>query len=145
MAGALAAVASLVVVIQAPTALVAKAVPANHGAKPASLTFRATFELQCGRASAATVGLPAAMGVRTIKSTAVTVNGVHPASVRTSHHVLRVTMPPPRGMICNSIGPARVTLRIAGPAGLVNPAKPGSYAVWLRVRGQTASGHLRIS
>ncbi len=132
------------VALQAPASLVATAAPRSHGA-PARLTLRATFELQCGRAAGVTVGLPAAMGLRTIKPAAVTVNGVHPASVRTSHHVVRVTMPPPQGMICNSIAPAPLTVRFNGTAGLVNPAKPGSYAVWLRARGETASGHLRIS
>ena len=144
MAGVLAALAPLVVALGAPATLAVNAVPAGHGAKPASLTLRATFELQCGRAADLTVGLPAAMGLRTIKPAALTVNGVHPASVRTAHHVVQVTMPPPRGMICNSIGPARVTVRFTRAAGLANPTKPGSYAVWLKTRGQTAAGRLRI-
>lgn len=145
MAGFLAAVAPFAVALGTPGALVATAVPADHGTQQAALTLRATFELQCGRANAVTVGLPAAMGVRTIRPGAVLVNGLHPASVRTSHHVVQVTMPPPQGMICNSIGPARVTVRFTSAAGLVNPAKPGAYAIWLRTRGQTAAGRLRIS
>ncbi len=69
--GVTAALASLVAVVAAPSTLVANAVPAGHAARPASLTLRATFELQCGRATAVTVGLPAAMGVRTIAPSAV--------------------------------------------------------------------------
>ena len=144
VAGFLAALVPFAVALGAPSTLVATAVPAGHGAQHPALTLRATFELQCGHAAAVTVGLPKAMGVRTIRPAALLVNGVHPVSVRTSNHVVAATMPPPAGMICNSIAPARITVRFTG-AGLVNPAKRGSYAMWLRVRGQTAAGRLRIN
>ena len=85
------------------------------------------------------------MGVHTIAPAAVLVNGVHAASVRISHHVVQVTMPPPQGMICDSIGPARVTVRFTRAAGLVNPQRPGSYRVWLQTRSETAAGRLKIS
>jgi hypothetical protein len=134
-----------VAVVAAPSTLVVNAVPADHAARPASLTLRATFELQCGRATAVTVGLPAAMGVRAIAPSAVVVNGVHAAAVRISHHVVSVTMPPPHGMICDSIGPARLTVRFTRSAGLTNPRHRGSYRVWLRARGETAAGRLKIS
>ena len=143
--GALAALASLVVAVGSPPTLTANAVPASHAAHPAALTLQATFELQCGRAGSVTVGLPAAMGIGTITPAAVLVNGAHPASVRTSHHLVQVTMPPPQGAICDLIGPARVTVRFSKSAGLANPKRAGSYAVWLQVRGQTATGRLRVS
>lgn len=145
MPGVVTALASLVVAVGAPSTLLVTAVPASHAAKPSALTLQATLELQCGHASAVTVGLPAAMGVRSIPATAVVVNGVHAATVRMSQHTVHVTMPPPQGMMCDSIGPSRVTVRFTKAAGLVNPKHPGSYAVWLQVRGQTASGRLKIS
>ena len=90
-----------------PATLAANALP-GRAAQPAALTLQATFELQCGRVGQMTAGLPAAMGVRTpIAPGAVLVNGAHPASVRTSGHVVLVTMPPPQGVLCDSIGPAR--------------------------------------
>lgn len=145
MTGVLTALASLVVAVGTPSTLAVNVAPAQHAAHPSTLTLQATLELQCGRASALTVGLPAAMGVGTIAPAAVTVNGVHAASVRLSQHTVHVTMPPPQGMICDSIGPSRVTVRFTRAAGLVNPKRPGSYAVWLQVRGQTAAGRLKIS
>lgn len=144
MLGVLTALASLVVAVGAPSTLQVTAAPANHAAKPSALTLQATLELQCGRVSALTVGLPAAMGARSIPATAVVVNGAHAASVRLSQHTVHVTMPPPRGMICDSIGPSRVTVRFTRAAGLVNPKQPGSYSVWLQARGQTAAGRLKI-
>ena len=82
---------------------------------------------------------------RTIPSSAVTVNGRHPASVRSSHHVVQIALGPPKGVLCDSIGRGRVTVRFTSGAGLINPLHAGSYPVWLRTRGQTASGRLRIS
>jgi hypothetical protein len=145
VAGFLAALAPFAAVLGTPAALVANAVPAQHAAHPTALTLHATFELQCGRATGVSVGLPATMHWRSIGPAAVTVNGSHPAFVRTSQHVVQVTMPPPHGAICDSIGPARVTVRFSDAAGLVNPPQAGSYAIWLRARGQTATGRLRIS
>jgi hypothetical protein len=124
---------------------VATPLPAAHGARSA-LTLQATFELQCGRISDVTVGLPPKIGVRRpIARTAVTVNGFHPASARASRHVVALTMPPPQGVMCDSIGPARVTVRFARAAGLVNPDRPGSYAVWLRIGTETVAGRLKIA
>ncbi len=54
-------------------------------------------------------------------------------------------MPPPQGVMCDSIGPARITLRFTQAAGLVNPQRAGSYAVWLQIRTATAAGRLKIS
>ncbi len=143
--GVLTALASLVVAAGAPSTLVVSAVPSNHAAHPSALSLQATLELQCGRAQTVTVGLPAAMGMKSIPASAVVVNGTHAASVRTTNHTVHVTMPPPQGMICNSIGPARVSVRFTRAAGLVNPKHSGSYAVWLQVRGETAAGRLKIS
>jgi hypothetical protein len=134
-----------VVAFALPPTLVVNALP-GRAAQPAALTLRATFELQCGHVGQLTVGLPAAMGVRTpIAPGAVLVNGAHPASVRTSGHVVQVTMPPPQGVMCDLIAPAGITLRITKPAGLVNPKRAGSYAVWLRIHGETARGRLKIT
>jgi hypothetical protein len=143
--GVLTALAALAVAVGTPSTLAVNTVPPRHGAHPSALTVQATFELQCGRAGAVIVGLPTAMGVRSIPATALVVNGVHAASVRTAQHIVHVTMPPPQGMMCNSIGPARVTVKFTTAAGLVNPKHPGSYAVWLQVRGQIAAGRLKIS
>jgi hypothetical protein len=143
--GVVPALAALVAAFAPPAALVANALP-GRAAQPAALTLRATFELQCGRVGQMTVGLPAAMGVRTSTVPgAVLVNGAHPASVRASGHVVQVTMPPPQGVICDSIGPARITVRFTKGAGLVNPQRAGSYAVSLRLRGTTAAGRLKIT
>jgi len=143
--GVVPALAALVVAFGTPTTLVANALP-GRAAQPAALTLQATFELQCGRVGQVTVGLPAAMGVRTpIAPRAVLVNGAHPASVRTSGHVVQVTMPPPQGVMCDSIGPARITLRFTKAAGLVNPRHAGSYAVSLRIHAATAAGRLKIT
>ena len=145
MTGVLAALSALAVAFGPPAALVANARP-DRAAQPAALTLQATFELQCGRIGQLTAGLPAALGVRTpIAPGAVLVNGAHPASIRTAGQVVQVTMPPPQGVLCDSIGPARITLRFTKAAGLVNPKHAGSYAVWLRIHAATAAGRLKIS
>jgi hypothetical protein len=143
--GVLAALAALVVAFGPPATLVVNAQP-GRTAQPTALTLQATFELQCGHVGQLTVGLPAAMGVRTpIAPGAVVLNGAHPASIRTSGRLVQVTMAPPQGVMCDSIGPARITLRFTKAAGLVNPKHAGSYAVWLRIRTATAAGRLKIT
>ena len=145
MTGVVPALAALAAAFAPPAPLVANALPSGT-AQPAALTLQATFELQCGHVGRLTVGLPAAMGARTpIAPGAVFVNGAHPASVRTSGHVIQVTMPPPEGVMCDSIGPARITVRFAKAAGLANPRRAGSYAISLRIRGVTAAGRLKIT
>ena len=97
VAGFFAALAPLVVVLGTP-GLTASAVPAKHGAHDATLTLRATFELQCRHAGNLSVGLPGAMRVGKIGASTVTVQGAQPASVRISQHVVQITMPPSHGM-----------------------------------------------
>jgi hypothetical protein len=143
--GVLAALASLAVAVGPPATLVATAQP-GRAAQPAALTLQATFELQCGHVGRLSVGLPAAMGVRTpIARRALLVNGAHPASVRASGHVVVVAMPPPQGVMCDSIGAGRVTVRFTKAAGLANPKRAGSYAAWLQIGATTAAGRLKIS
>jgi len=143
--GVVPALAAIAAAFAQPAALVVNAVP-GRAAQPAALTLQATFEVQCGHIGQMTVDLPAAMGVRAnIAPGAVLVDGAHPASVRTSGHVVQVTMPPPQGVTCDSIGPARITVRLTKAAGLVNPKRAGSYAVSLRIHAATAAGRLKIT
>jgi hypothetical protein len=104
--------------------------------------------LQCGRVVHGPVelGLPQAMRVPpTIGATAVSLQRSVPASVHVAGHTLVLQQAPPHGMICDSIGPGTVRILVRTTAHLGNPARRGSYRIWLRAGTQSVSGRLTVS
>lgn len=129
--------------------LTATVSPRSAGARPVALTVKARFaELQCGRVvrGPLLLGLPQALRVpRRIAAAAVTIDGVATVGVRVSGHVLSLKPAPPKGVICDVIGPGTVTLAVRRGAGLGNPLRAGSYRLWLRLGAQTVAGRLVVS
>jgi hypothetical protein len=133
------------VVLLASAAALAAAAPAGAsspvatpssnaaGARDVTLTVVLSTELQCGRPTGSrtlTLALPRAARVAaSVPASAVTVGGRAVSSVARAGRTLRLTLPPPRGMMCDSIrtGPLRIVLLPA--AGYGNPAKAGRYVV----------------
>jgi len=127
----------------------ATARPARAGAAPVVLTVKARLdELQCGRVTRGPLllGLPSSARVpRRIAARAVTIDGAATAGVHVSGHVLALQPAPPKGMICDVIGPGNVTVVVRGAAGVGNPRRAGAYRLWLRLGGQTVAGRLVVS
>ena len=88
------------------------------------------MELQCGRLVGGTlaVRLPAQERVpATVAATAVQVGGKPAGGVTVKGHTLTVAIPHPRGMMCDSIGPGKLTLVLTRTANLGNPMSAGKY------------------
>lgn len=134
-------------VMPLPHALTAVASPQGAGARPVQLTLTGRAELQCGRVGPGPVVVTLPAGERmpaTIPAAAVSVNGTTPAAVTRNGRAVSLTLPRPRGVICDVIGPGTVTVSFRRAAALGNPAKPGLYTVTLKVGGQTETGRLRV-
>ncbi len=132
-----------------PAPLTAAARPAHAGAGRVQLTVKAHLdELQCGRVvrGPLLLGLPASARLpRKVAARAVTIGGVPAAGVRVTGHVLSLQPAPPKGVICDVIGPGDVTVVVRPAAAVGNPPRAGAYRVWLRLGAQTVAGRLAVS
>jgi hypothetical protein len=121
-------------------AMVAQAVPAQSGARPAALRLSLRTELQCGRLGGGPiiVGFPAAERMpASLQAGDVLVNGKS-LDASLSGHVVSIALPKTIGLTCDLIGPGTVSVVFTKAASLGNPLTPGTYHVSLRVRGKTA-------
>jgi hypothetical protein len=126
----------------------ARAVPATADARPVRLELALRLDLQCGRPGPGPllVSLPAAAAVpATIPRRAVLVDGAPPLSAFVTGHVIRLALPRPTGVTCDSIGPGTVTVVFTRAAGLGNPARPGSYRIGLTLGTRGAVARLAIT
>lgn len=128
---------------------VAHARPNITRARPVQLTLTLHQELQCGRlrGRSVLVVLPRAFAVpRRIVPAAVQVGGETPLAVLVSRRArsVRITLPPPPGLICDSIGPGSISVVFEKAAHLGNPAKPGHYRVSITVGPEHLVARIRI-
>jgi hypothetical protein len=124
----------------ATSAAGATAVPATTalssskaGAKSVTLTVSLRTELQCGRlmgSRALVVTLPAKARLpQTVAATAVMVGGSVAGQVSVAGRAVTISIPPPRGMVCDSITVGIAKIVFLSTAGLGNPRAPGTYTV----------------
>ena len=108
---------------------------ARAGARPVAVTLTMRMELQCGRLVGGTlvVRLPAQERVpATVAATAVQVAGKPAGAVTVKGHALTVAIPHPQGVMCDSIGPGKLTLILMRTANLGTPSLPGGIRSWSR-------------
>lgn len=118
------------------------------GARSGAVTIRLHAELQCGRLSARTVAIsfPTQMTVpRAIPAAAVRAGGRPVARVQVTGSSVTVTLPPPKGVICDVIGPGTFAISFAARAGLRNPHAAGSYAFSVAASPRVARWHGTLS
>jgi hypothetical protein len=118
------------------------------GARPVVLTLAVRTELQCGRlvGGALVVHLPAQERMpATVAATAATVGGKPSGAVAVAGHVLTVSIPRPRGMMCDVIGPGTVTLVLTRSANLGNPKTAGTYPLVVSRGAQQFKTTMKIS
>jgi hypothetical protein len=128
------------IIVQPVGAMVAQAVPAQSGARPAALRMSLRTELQCGRLGGGPiiVVFPAAERMpEALQDGDVLVNGKALGAVLMGH-VVSIALPKTIGVTCDAIGPGTVSVVFTKAAGLGNPLAPGTYHVSLRVRGKGA-------
>lgn len=105
----------------------------NAGAQGVTLTLALRTELQCGRLRGSrplVLVLPAKEHVASsIAPSAVLIGGRAASRVAVSGHMLTISPPRPRGMLCNSIGMGTAKVVLLPAAGLGNPGAAGTYSV----------------
>ena len=126
----------------------AAAAPSGAGANPVELSLTLRLELQCGRLGPGpiVVSLPAAMQMpATIARGTVLLNGTAPATLTLSGHVVTMTRPPTKGILCTVMAPGTMKVVFSRAARLGNPSGAGRYAVTVRAGRTTGVAHLSIS
>jgi hypothetical protein len=109
----------------------------HAGVRPVALVISLRTELQCGKLRPGTlaVAFPAAARLpKTIPASAVTVGGEHPGSVKLAARTLSITIPPPAGVMCDSIAPGTAKILVSRAARVGNPAAAGSYKLGVHYR-----------
>ena len=105
---------------------------AHAGARPVVVAVQLRYEMQCGwpGPGTVTVRFPAAMTVpSTIPATSVLVQGKPAPSVVSRGRQETVGLPPRKGILCDVIGPGRLTITFTRAARIGNPRVPGVYAL----------------
>jgi len=109
-------------------------------AHPVAVSVQLGYEMQCGYPGPGPVVLtfPAAEHVPArISATSVLVDGKAAPSVAVAGTSVTVGLAPPPQIMCDVIGPGRLTIRLTRSAGLGNPARSGSYLL-RATRGATS-------
>jgi hypothetical protein len=125
-------------------ALVARAVPAQAGARPVELVFRLRGKLVCGSPASIAVGLPSAVRVPlTLRPSDVLVDGTPAWSATLSGRVVSIRARP-TARLCGALGPGAITVAFTEGARLGNPDASGNYRVWMRAGRLSAATALVI-
>jgi hypothetical protein len=129
-----------------PTASVS-ATSHKPGAQTA-LTFVMSYEMQCGSPGAGPVLLTLPHGMTapsSVDPSSVLVNGAAAASVKQHGSLLTIGIKQRTGVMCDVIGPGKLTVAIPRSSGLRNPTANGTYAFHVVIGPVDADPKLRIS
>ncbi len=121
--------------------------PQRAGARPVALTLQLSYEMQCGYPGPGPLrlALPLAEHVpAVIAPSAVLVDGKAAPAVRVAENVVTVGLPQPPQVMCDVIGPGRLTVELTRAAGLGNPARAGSYTLTATREGSPFSARFTI-
>ncbi|HEX4521844.1 MAG TPA: hypothetical protein VH063_19980 [Gaiellaceae bacterium] len=133
----------LTVAVPAMTVSAAPQVASAHAVR-LEVTLR--YQMQCGYPGKGPlrVTFPSAMSLpQSFASRAVRLNGKRIAA-RVKGRRVSVSVPPPKGVLCNTIGPGSVTLAFTRAAKLRNPSRPGSYGFRATHAGHSFTAKLPI-
>jgi hypothetical protein len=121
---------------------------AHAGARPVAVTLVVHAEMQCGRlfGGALIVRLPSQERVpATVATAAVLVAGKPAGAVAVTGHTLTISLPRPRGVICDVIGPGTATVVLTRTANLGNPKAAGSYPLVVARGAEQFKTQLKIT
>ncbi len=119
----------------------------HAGVRPVALVVSLHTELQCGQLRGGPLALtfPAAARLpRTMRASAIAVDGKRPRSVKLAGRTLSITMPPPVGVMCDVIGPGTAKIAVSRAARLGNPLAAGTYTLAVHYRTETVRAKLTI-
>ena len=117
------------------------------GAQPVEVTVQLGYDMQCGYPGPGPVLLtfPAAEHVpATIPTGAVLVDGKMARAVHVAGQTVSVGLAPPPQVMCDVIGPGRLTLELKRAAGLGNPGRAGSYLLRAAKGGLTFTARFAV-
>jgi hypothetical protein len=119
----------------------------KHAAKPVALTYKLSYEMQCGSPGKGplTLTFPSQVAVPRVTAADVLLNGKAAPAVRRNGSTLVVLFPQPPAIMCDVIGMGRLTVTITKAAGLANPKSPGTYAFPVTSDRISATPKLRVS
>jgi hypothetical protein len=131
----------------APQSATVTVSPSRAGARPAALTVRLSYEMQCGYPGPGPIVVQLPAGERvpaTIAPSALLVNGKPAPGVRVAGRTVSIDLPARPAIMCDVIGPGTATVVFTRAAGLGNPAGAGSYTVTVTRHGSSAAARLAI-
>jgi hypothetical protein len=131
----------------APQSATVVASPSRAGARPAALTVRLSYEMQCGYPGPGPIVVRLPGGERVpaaIASSALLVNGKPAPGVHVAGRVVSVDLPSRPAIMCDVIGPGTATVVFTRAAALGNPPRAGSYAVTVTRQGSSVAARLAI-
>ncbi len=117
------------------------------GARPVAVMLTLRYEMQCGYPGPGpvVVRLPAREHIpAALPAGAVLVNGRAATAAVAAGSSLRVALPPRPQVMCDVIGPGRLTIAFGRRAGLGNPGVPGGYTVTARRQSSAFAAHFAI-
>jgi hypothetical protein len=130
-----------------PQSATASLSTARAGARPVALTLELDYDMQCGYPGPGPVviELPAAERVPgSLARSQVLVDGHPAASVQVSGHRVDVGLAAKPRIMCDEIGPGRLTISFPTSAGLGNPARAGSYTIDVTRASTALSARLTV-
>jgi hypothetical protein len=118
----------------------------THGAKPVALTYKLTYEMQCGSPGKGPLILafPAQVAVPSVAAADVLLNGKAAPAVKRQGSTLVVSLPAQPTIMCDSITMGTLTVTITNAAGFANPKTRGLYAFPVTSDKISAQPKLRI-
>ncbi len=112
------------------------------------VTVELGYEMQCGYPGPGPVvlELPASEQVPArIPRASVLVDGKAAPSLSVSGHAVAVGLAPRPQIMCDVIGPGRLTIELTRAVGLGNPSRPGSYLLRAARGGVSFSARFDVS
>jgi hypothetical protein len=126
--------------------MIVTASPRAARARAVHLTVTLRYEMRCGYPGGGplVVTFPSALKLpQRLAARAVRLAG-KPIEAEVKARSVIVTIPPPKGVLCNLMGLGSVTLSFTHAAKVANPARAGSYTFTARHRGLAFAAKLVI-
>lgn len=119
----------------------------KHATKPVALTYKLSYEMQCGNPGKGplTLAFPSQVAVPRVSAADVLLDGKTAPAVKRDGSKLIVSFPPPPAIMCDVIGMGTLTVTITKAAGLANPKAAGLYTFPVTSDKLSAAPKLRVT
>jgi len=117
------------------------------GVRPVTLSLELGYEMQCGYPGPGPLRIQLPPQVRlpaTLPRSALLVDGRAASSAALSGHTLELGLALPPRVMCDVIGPGRLTIVLGRAADVGNPLRAGTYTLAAAVAGSSFSARFTI-